>query len=1573
MVFRFALRGLLFLCLLITSISATTAQTPAPMAAGYILPSGPSDPLQFITDAARSGNYLYTVSSQSDALAVIDVSNPGEPKVVATFLDGEGGAIMNGPRAIYISGNLAYVVSNESRSLEIINIGDPMNPTHVGTLVDLNGDIPTDPGATAPFLTIPSDIVVSGGYAYIATQYGLEIVDVSDPANPEHESNLYKFPSPTPPTPPDKYFEFVRAVAVSGNYAFLLGRLGNDYVFMTVDITDPGDPEGLGTVAHGNLVAGPILSNPTGLVVNGNYAYVITDNDALQIIDITTPSTPSARGFIKKSSTVKLDLPRGVDVAGDYAYVVGQTSSALEIINIGNPLSPQHVTAILSGSNGEPPYLGSSMSISVSGNYAYIGTMGIQIMSIFTPGPPQVDKGVFGPMETIDQSTSFRYRWKNTSGLTYTLEVSTDNFATRLPGYDNVTVTGTTSQGEPGWLQNHVTGLTPNTTYKFRMKAVNTNGPSDPSSPITITTAPAAPVATAATGVEHDKFTVTWQAVAGATNYKLYLYDQGSLAFPNSHFNGYPTGNVLSFELSGGGAGILPAANYLYRIAAFNTNGESQKSNIINLTTKPYYNTFLAASGVTQTSFTANWAPYPDQLGVVTHYLLDVATDAAFTQLVAGYNNLNVGLVTSKSVDTGLSPGTTYYYRLRTANATGSSPDSPSPVSVTTVPPAPSLSAATAISGTGFTANWNAAAGATEYRLDVSTHNGFTSFVPGYNDKIVPASPTSHAVTGLVAGTTYYYRVRAHNSPSGTSGTTGVIEVITLPDPPVSAAATQIGQVVFTANWGAVTGASHYFLDVSTDALFSALSTGYSDLQVTGLSQSVTGLTESTTYYYRVRAANASGSSANSSTITVLTGPPAPVATAATTVGQTSFTATWGAVAGATGYKVDVATDATFPSFVAGFQDAAASTTSLNITGLAAGTTYYYRVRATNGTGASNYSNVISQITIPATPAIPSTGAVSLIGQTSFTINWTAATGAVDYFVDVKDVGGNALTGYSNVSTTATSLAVANGITAGTAYQYVVRAANSAGTSPSSVAQPVLTVPPTPVPAAAESITATGFKAKWEAATSATKYFISVATDAAFALSSIVSTYNNLDVGNVTTFDVSVTSKPGEPAYYYRVSAANGSGTSPASANITVNPPVTTFPTISLPTGGSVSNYRVISIPDGTTASTSLASESFEKSWRVMHFDGNGNTDVRDITKMLPGLGYWVNSNLAQAPTITVAGSFTTNTKTLTLKQGWNQIGDPFNFSISWADVRAKNSSVTGIGDLYIYTGSFTKSDGLVAFGGGFVNSTNAGNVTLTIPANVARFNGKVRGKYDIEGRDISGDEWFLPLTLRAGDVINDLGGIGMHRDANTGIDPFDAVALPRFFTYAELSSNHPEFFQPRFMRDVTPSAATNTWTLFATSNSNGGDADLSWDNTAWEGAAQIYLYDEQEGVLLDMKSTNQYHFRLSSSRPLRFFYGKHGNVSPEVTGFGQPFPNPSSAEVTFPYLAVKDDDVQVLLFDMTGRPVQTIGSRGITTGYREAIWDGTNQQGEKLPAGMYVYRYVSNAGKTSIGKVVLR
>jgi hypothetical protein len=466
--------------------------------------------------------------------------------------------------------------------------------------------------------------------------------------------------------------------------------------------------------------------------------------------------------------------------------------------------------------------------------------------------------------------------------------------------------------------------------------------------------------------------------------------------------------------------------------------------------------------------------------------------------------------------------------------------------------PAPVATAVSLVTTTGFTANWAPVDGVTEYRFDLSVDD-FATFVTGYNDKPVNGA-TSLEVTGLTSDTEYEYRVRAvaANCTSVNSNAMGALTLAAPPAVPVAAAASDVQENSFTANWASAEGADTYLLDVSADN-FSTMLPGFDGKEVTLTSQSVAGLDAETQYRYRVRAQNLAGTSIQSNVITVTTAlpsapPSVPIATAASLIAQAGFTANWTAVAGATSYRLDVSSDG-FNNFITGYNDKTVAGTSSNVTGLSAGTQYKYRIRSVNGFGPSGSSNEITVTTLLLPPpSAPVATQASDVGLKGFTANWNAVAGVSGYRLDVSsDNFVNFVIGYQDKAVSGTN-EIVSGLSQATLYKYRVRAVDANGTSVNSNDIDVVTLAPpsAPVAASASEITATGFTANWEDVANATTYRLDVSTD---NFVNFVPTYNNKTV--TTTSDVLTGLSP-STSYKYRIRAVGATGTSVNSNEVNV-------------------------------------------------------------------------------------------------------------------------------------------------------------------------------------------------------------------------------------------------------------------------------------------------------------------------------------------------------------------------------------------------------------------------------------
>ena len=161
-----------------------------------------------------------------------------------------------------------------------------------------------------------------------------------------------------------------------------------------------------------------------------------------------------------------------------------------------------------------------------------------------------------------------------------------------------------------------------------------------------------------------------------------------------------------------------------------------------------------------------------------------------------------------------------------------------------------------------------------------------------------------------------------------------------------------------TLHWQSSPGASSYRVQVSTVPTFSTVL--IDDSTVTDSSRAVSALNSNSQYFWRVKARNANGASGWSEVWTFRTAqlpPAAPLLSSppnGATNQPTTLTLRWGAVIGATSFRVQVSTDSTFAAMI--LDDSSVTTIQRTVT-LSSGTTYYWHVRARNAGGPGLYSS----------------------------------------------------------------------------------------------------------------------------------------------------------------------------------------------------------------------------------------------------------------------------------------------------------------------------------------------------------------------------------------------------------------------------------------------------------------------------------------------------------------------------------------------------------------------------------------------------------------------------------------
>ncbi len=579
-----------------------------------------------------------------------------------------------------------------------------------------------------------------------------------------------------------------------------------------------------------------------------------------------------------------------------------------------------------------------------------------------------------------------------------------------------------------------VTGLSPGKTYEFRVFAKHAaNGPSSPSNVVTIEMlgGPPAPTNVGASASGSTSALVTW--TDGATNETGFTVETraglGDWVAAASVDANVETATV---------EGLLPSTTYAIRVAAVNANG-AVPSVSVSLTMPPAAPTGLVVATATANSVTLTWRDASsDETGFVAEYR--AASGSAWT----AFGTKAAADATSITV-TGLTSGTTYEFRVFAESANGrSSPSGVARVGSGGAPAAASAVAAVSTGSTSVLVTWaDNAADETgfqvQYRVDSGGSGGWTA------GPEVGASVTRAVVAGLETSTAYEFRVVALNADGSTPSV--AVSLTTPPPAPGDLRANRMSGSRVKLSWVDREPVLHVTFVVEYKAANSREWTVWpAELGVTSLA--VTGLSRRRNYAFRVFTKHATnGLSSPSRVVTVgpFGAPAAPTGIVATASGASTVVVGWtDASTDETGFVVDYRVargGAAWTTFLTAAEDANQAT----VTGLAAETTYEFRVGAENGKGVSWSPVATATTSVDTVPAAPTNLAAGFVGQTRRELTWTdVATNETAY--EVSYSGNNLASKVYAVYPAGQESATLTGLKPDT-YSFEVRAVNAVGRS----------------------------------------------------------------------------------------------------------------------------------------------------------------------------------------------------------------------------------------------------------------------------------------------------------------------------------------------------------------------------------------------------------------------------------------------------------------------------------------------------------------------------------------------
>lgn len=286
---------------------------------------------------------LVYVAAGPDGMTIIDVSDASSPAVVSRI----GGP--NEPFSrfddVAVVDRIAFV-ADATDGLRVFDVADSEHPVQVGAV----GEIGT-----------PKCVAASSDYVYLAVNYGLLVVDVTDPTKPAVVSS----------TPLDLHWG--GDIVAIGPTVYIAGQAG----LHVVDVSNPAAPSITGTFEWS------FTTSVDGLDVWGDLAYVSDLNVGVRLINVSDPINPHQVALLERP-------PYGPGVAAMEGILLWASGDAgLRAYDVSIPSAPVEI-----GSSNTP---GAVRVVAVDGARGVaVAQDSLRVLDMTDPADP-VEIGAYQP------------------------------------------------------------------------------------------------------------------------------------------------------------------------------------------------------------------------------------------------------------------------------------------------------------------------------------------------------------------------------------------------------------------------------------------------------------------------------------------------------------------------------------------------------------------------------------------------------------------------------------------------------------------------------------------------------------------------------------------------------------------------------------------------------------------------------------------------------------------------------------------------------------------------------------------------------------------------------------------------------------------------------------------------------------------------------------------------------------------------------------------------------------------------------------------------------------------------
>ena len=410
--------------------------------------------------------------------------------------------------------------------------------------------------------------------------------------------------------------------------------------------------------------------------------------------------------------------------------------------------------------------------------------------------------------------------------------------------------------------------------------------------------------------------------------------------------------------------------------------------------------------------------------------------------------------------------------------------------------------------------------------------------------------------------------------------------------------------------------------------------------------------------------------------------------------------------------------------------------------------------------------------------------------------------------------------------------------------------------------------------------------------------------------------------------------------------------------------------------GGSVSNYRIISVPftNSTVGNTfpDLTNENNFTDWRMFGYNNGNLSEIKSVNSSLSqGNGYWFITTIEQSVELS-AGNINTNaTIQKSLSQGWNLIGNPYLKPLNWDNILTFNGNPTEVGtDIHIWNGGWTTTSNLGVMRGGFVEVSGTPPSSFEFypstasvgTARVATNNRTFKSYFD------DSNAWQLFLNLESNGMTSNISGVGLNEIAADGKDMLDKSAPPTPAIFDPLQLTEKSTGLTKNIKEVKASVF---WDFAFTGTQE--STTITWDqNVASQLDESLIIALLPQGDLYDMGSMGELTFKPEKNQSVMVVYG---DELPKELLYNAitAYPNPADQEVSFRFYVDNEGNVPAAIefYDISGQQIGSIDQ--VVTGGQ---WNEINYKvatQDLLKSGIYLFRVKYADFESAVKRLIIK